>query len=56
MSKYGSIYEISWWGYIGKAFGWGQVYPFNSDQIPFTADTISITADVTQYTADQTVF
>lgn len=56
MSGYGKIYEISWWGYIGKALGWGQVYPFNSDQIPFTADTTKISADTTQYTADQTVF
>jgi hypothetical protein len=56
MSGYGKIYEISWWGYVGKAFGWGQVYPFNSDQINFTADTTLTSADTTQYTADQTVF
>ena len=49
MSGYGKIYEISWWGYVGKAFGWGQVYPFNSDQINFTAKVTNAThtGDVT---------
>ena len=56
MSNYGNIYEISWWGYIGKAFGWGEVYPFNSDQKPFTADMNLFSSDITQYTADQTVY
>ena len=56
MSGYGSIYEFSWWGYVGKAEGWGLVYPFNSDQIPFTVDTTSVKVDTTQFRTDQTVF
>ena len=56
MSDYGKIYEISWWGYIGKALGWGQIYPFNSDQKPFTADNIIILASTTEYKTDQTVY
>lgn len=56
MSGYGKSYELSWWGYIGQAFGWGQSYPFNSDQIPFTADITLISADTTEYKSDQTVY
>lgn len=54
--NYGDIYEESWWGYIGKAFGWGQVYPFNADGVSFSVDTTLITADTTNYTADKTIY
>ena len=56
MIGYGSIYDVSWWGAVNAANGWGMVYPFNADQSNFTADTILVSADETIYTADQTQF
>ena len=56
MSGYGKIYEESFWGYVGKAFGWGEVYPFNSDGVAFTIDTTLTTIDTTLITADKTTY
>ncbi len=53
---FGYIYDISWWGAVNEANGWGIIYPFNADNSDFRADTTLVSADNTKYTADKTNF
>ena len=53
---WGKIYEVSWFGNVNEANGWGIIYPFDSDGSYFRADTTLISADTNKYTSDQTKY
>jgi hypothetical protein len=52
----GQIYEISWFGSVNEANGWGNIYPFDADGSYLRADTNLVLADTTTNTADQTQY
>lgn len=54
--NWGKIYEVSWFGEVNAANGWGSVYPFDADGSTFKADTTLVLADNNQYTSDQTQY
>ena len=54
--NWGKIYEISWFGDVNAANGWGSNYPFDADGSYFRASTTLIKADTNQYTGDQTKY
>lgn len=53
---WGNSYEVSWFGDVNSANGWGNIYPFDADGSFFRVDTNFISADNNQYTADQTQY
>ena len=53
---WGKTYEVSWFGNVNEANGWGIAYPFDADGSFFRADTTIVFADTTQYTSDQTKY
>lgn len=53
---FGAIYEVSNFGNVNEANGWGSIYPFDADGSRLTVDTTLFSADSTNFTADATVY
>ena len=53
---WGKTYEVSWFGDVNAANGWGSDYPFDADGSTFKTDTTLILLDTNQYTSDQTQY